>query len=128
MKSKNPLKILLIIGGVIEIIIGVLFMVLDLLFEQIEFENIPIFTQMAGTFLLCYSLLLIYSTRDVEKFIIIPLVNIIARVIMVTFSFINIFEYSEFFVILLFAIPYDLLWSLFVIILLKNRELIFKKI
>ena len=128
MSSKNILKILVILGGIVEIVIGLLFMVLDILFEQIGLENIPIFTQMAGSFLLCYGILLIYSARDVEKFKIIPLVNILVRIIMVIFSLINIFEYPEFLVILLFAIPYDLLWSLFMIILLKKEGLIFKRI
>jgi len=128
MSSKNILKILVILGGIVEIVIGLLFMVLDILFEQIGLENIPIFTQMAGSFLLCYGILLIYSARDAEKFKIIPLVNILVRIIMVIFSLINIFEYPEFLVILLFAIPYDLLWSLFMIILLKKEGLIFKRI
>jgi len=128
MSSKKILKILVVLGGIVEIVIGLLFMVLDILFEQIGLENIPIFTQMAGSFLLCYGILLIYSARDVEKFKIIPLVNILVRIIMVIFSLINIFEYPEFLVILLFAIPYDLLWSLFMIILLKKEGLIFKRI
>lgn len=128
MKSSNDLiKLLLILGGIVEIIIGLLFLVLDIFFEQIGLENIPIFTQMAGSFTFCYGILLIYSARDVEKFIIIPLVNILVRIIMVIFSIINIFEYPEFIMILLFAIPYDLLWSLFMIILLKKKGLIFKK-
>lgn len=128
MKSSNDLiKLLLILGGIVEIIIGLLFLVLDIFFEQIGLENIPIFTQMAGSFIFCYGILLIYSARDVEKFIIIPLVNILVRIIMVIFSIINIFEYPEFIMILLFAIPYDLLWSLFMIILLKKKGLIFKK-
>jgi hypothetical protein len=127
MKSKHLLKTLIIIGGIIEIIIGSMFLFLDVIFEQIGLENIPIFTQMAGTFLLCYGILLIYSARDVENYLIILLVNILFRIIMITFSFINIFEYPEFFVILLFAIPYDLVWSIFVIIFLKKRGIILKK-
>ncbi len=128
MSSKNILKILVVLGGIVEIVIGLLFMVLDILFKQIGLENIPIFTQMAGSFLLCYGILLIYSARDIEKFKIIPLLNILVRVIMVIFSLINLFEYPEFLVILLFVIPYDLLWSLFMIILLKKERLIFKRI
>ncbi|MFX1591516.1 MAG: hypothetical protein ACFFB6_06925 [Promethearchaeota archaeon] len=127
MKSKDILKILLNLGGIVEIFIGVLFMFLDISFEQMGLENIPIFTQMAGCFILCYGILLIYSTRDVKKYLIIPLVNILARIVMVILSLINIVEYPQFYIILLFAIPYDLLWSLFVIISLKKEELIFQK-
>lgn len=110
-----------------EIIIGLLFFVLDIFFEHIGLDNIPVFTQMAGTFILCYGILLIYSARDVEKFVFIPLVNILARIIMIIFSLIGIIEYPEFSFILLFAIPYDLLWSLFVIIVLKKERIILKK-
>ncbi|MFX1568550.1 MAG: hypothetical protein ACFFCV_09295 [Promethearchaeota archaeon] len=126
MNSENLLKIVLIVGGIVEIIIGSLFLFLDIIFKQIGLENIPIFTQMAGSFLLCYGILLVYSARDAEKFLIIPLVNILVRIIMIIFSLMNIFEYPEFLGILLFAIPYDLVWSVFCIILLKINELIFK--
>ncbi len=128
MRSKNILKILLILGGIVEIVIGLLFFILDLFFEQIGLENIPIFTQMAGTFLFCYGILLIYSARDVKKFVIIPLVNIIVRIIMVIFSLINLFIYPQFFIILIFAIPYDLVWSILMIIFLKKESLLFKKL
>ncbi len=128
MSPKIILKILLLIGGILEIIIGVLFMFLDILFEKLGLENIPIFTQMAGTFLLCYGILLIYSIgADIEKFVIVPLVNILVRIIMVIFSIINSFEYLQFYIILIIAIPYDLLWSLLVIISLKKEGLFFKK-
>jgi hypothetical protein len=127
MNTKYLLRILLIVGGIVEIIIGVLFMFLHLFFEQIDLENIPIFTQMAGAFLLCYGILLIYTIQDVEKFIIIPLVNILVRIIMVIFSVINLFDYLQFYIVLIIAIPYDLLWSLLVIILVKKEGILFKK-
>jgi hypothetical protein len=125
MKSKDLIQILLIVGGIVEIIIGGLFLFLDIMFEQVGLENIPLFTQMAGSFLLCYGILLIYSARDVEKYLIVPLVNILARIIMVIFSIISIFDYPEFMMILLFAIPYDSLWSILMIIQLKKKGIIF---
>jgi hypothetical protein len=117
----------LFLGGIVEILIGILFMVLDVFLKQVGLANVPIFTQMAGSFLVCYGILLVYSTRDVEKFVIIPLVNILVRVIMVIFSLINIVQYPEFSIILLIAIPYDLLWSLFMVILLQKDGIIFQK-
>ncbi len=127
MKSNELLKNLLILGGIIEIIIGILFLFLDLFFEQLGLENIPVFTQMAGTFILCYGILLICSARDIIKLYFIPLVNIFARIVMVIFSLINIMEYPEFSIILLIAIPYDLIWSLIVFILLKKQGILFSK-
>ena len=128
MNSKKILKILLILGGIVEIIIGLLFIILDVFFEQLGLENIPIFTQMAGTFIFCYGILLIYSVRDIKKYLIIPLLNIIARIIMVIFSLLNIIEYPQFFIIIIFTVPYDLVWSLLIIIFLKQEGIIFKKI
>lgn len=128
MSTIKILKILLIIGGIIEIGIGLLFFTLDLFFEQIGLENIPIFTQMAGIFMFCYGILLIYSTRDMEKYLIIPLLNILIRVIMVIFSLLNIIEYPQFYLIFIFTIPYDLVWSILMIVFLKQEGILFKKL
>jgi hypothetical protein len=127
MNSRALLRFLLFLGGIVEILIGILFMILDVFLKQMGLANVPIFTQMAGSFLICYGILLVYSARDVEKFVVIPLVNILVRVIMVIFSLINIVEYKEFSIVLLIAIPYDLLWSLFMIILLQKDGIIFQK-
>ncbi len=127
MNSHKILKILLIFGGVVEIVIGLLFMVLDFYLEQVGFEIIPIFTQMAGVFLFGYGILLIYSSRDVEKYAIIPLVNILIRIIMIVCGILSLLIYPEFFIILLIALPYDLLWSIFIFILLVKQGIILKK-
>ncbi len=127
MHRNKILKILLILGGIVEIAIGILFLVLDPFLEQLGLENIPVITQMAGTFVLCYGILLIYSSRDVKKLVFIPLVNILARIIMIIFSLINLTEYPEFSMILVFAIPYDILWSLFFIIISKREGIILQK-
>ncbi|MFW9818247.1 MAG: hypothetical protein ACFFE5_01460 [Candidatus Thorarchaeota archaeon] len=128
MNIDKILKILLNLGGIVEIGIGLLFLILDLFFTQMGLENMPIFTQMAGTFIFCYGILLIYSTRDIKKYMIIPLLNILIRVVMVIFSLINIIEYPQFFLILIFAIPYDLIWSILMIIFLQQGGIIFKNL
>ncbi|MFX1242172.1 MAG: hypothetical protein ACFFA7_13065 [Promethearchaeota archaeon] len=128
MNTIKILKILLFLGGIVEIGIGLLFFILDLFFEQIGLENIPIFTQMAGIFMFCYGILLIYSTRDMEKYLIIPLLNILIRVVMVIFSLLNIIEYPQFYLIFIFAIPYDLVWSILMIVFLKQEGILFKKL
>lgn len=128
MNTNKILKILLILGGIIEIAIGLLFFILDLFFEQLGLDNIPIFTQMAGIFIFCYGILLIYSNREIKKYLIIILLNILIRIVMVIFSLINIFDYPQFFLILLFAVPYDLLWSILMIIFLKKEGIILKNL
>jgi len=127
MKSKALLRFLLILGGIVELAIGVFFMFLDILFRQVGLENIAIFTQMAGSFLFCYGILLIYSVRDIEKFIIIPLINILVRIIMVVFSLINIPYYPEFLIIIIFTIPYDSVWSVLMLLFLWKNGILFKK-
>jgi len=127
MNSHKNLKILLILGGVVEIVIGLLFMVLDFYFKHVGLENIPIFTQMAGAFLFGYGILLIYSSRDIEKYAIISLVNILIRIIMIICGILSLLIYPEFFIILLIVLPYDLLWSIFVSILLVKQGIILKK-
>ncbi len=128
MNTNKILKILLILGGIVEIGIGLLLLILDFFFKQIGLENIPIFTQMAGTFMFCYGILLIYSARDIKKYLIIILLNILIRIVMVIFSLINIFAYPQFILILVFAIPYDLVWSLLMIIFLKQEDIFFEKV
>jgi hypothetical protein len=113
MKSKALLRFLLILGGIVELAIGVFFMFLDILFRQVGLENIAIFTQMAGSFLFCYGILLIYSVRDIEKFIIIPLINIP--------------YYPEFLIIIIFTIPYDSVWSVLMLLFLWKNGILFKK-
>jgi hypothetical protein len=127
MNTNKILKVLLYLGGIVEIGIGLLFLILDIFFDQLGLENIPIFTQMAGTFLFCYGILLIYSTRDIKKYLIIPILNILIRIVMVIFSLINIIGYPQFLLILIIAIPYDLAWSILMIIFLRQEGLIFKR-
>ena len=127
MNSHKILKIIIILGGVVEIVIGLSFMVLDFFLEQVGLENIPIFTQMAGAFLFGYGILLIYSSRDLEKYAIISLVNILIRIIMIVWGILTLLFYPEFFIILLITLPYDFLWSIFVFILLVKQDIILKK-
>jgi len=126
MDSIRLLKILMVIGGIVELAVGFLFFFLDQFLTQLGFEIIPLFTQMIAAFFLCFGILLIYSRRDMEKYKIIPLVNILLRIIVISFSLINLGKYSEFLIILLFAIPYDLGWALFVLILMWKSNIIIK--
>ncbi|MHA2008552.1 MAG: hypothetical protein ACXABO_14065 [Promethearchaeota archaeon] len=127
MNSLRLLKILLILGGIVELVVGFLFIFVDQFLLQLGFEVIPLFTQMIAAFFLCFGILLIYSKRDMDKYKIIPLTNILLRIIIISFSLISIRKYSEFLIILLFAIPYDLIWALLVLILMRMNNIIFKK-
>ncbi|MCK4284809.1 MAG: hypothetical protein KAX18_01350 [Candidatus Lokiarchaeota archaeon] len=127
MNSKTAIKYLLILGGIVEVLIGILFLFLDVFLEQLGIQNIPIFTQMAGTFIFGYGILLLYSSRNVEKFIIIPIINILIRITMIIFGIISLSEVPEFLVILIFAFSYDSIWSLLVLISIIKSGIVLKK-
>ena len=120
MNEEKILKFLLILGGVIEIVIGILLMFVDIFLNMMGYECIPLFNQFAGTFLFGFGILLIISSKDIRKFIIIPIVNILLRMIMVAFSLINLGAYMMFLPVLLFAFIYDPLWSILMVIFLKK--------
>jgi len=110
-----------------ELFIGSLLFILDPFLNLLGFSSIPIFTQMAGSFVFCYGILLIISSRNVEKYAIIPLINILIRAIMVIFTLINLTTYLEFLPITLFALIYDPFWSILVLIMMKKIGIILPK-
>lgn len=125
MKNDYILKWLLIIGGLIEIIIGIFFLFLPYILSNLGKPQIPLFYQMAGTFLLGFGIILTYSSIDLESFKIIPLINILIRFAVIGFSIFNIPEYPEFILILIPAMIYDLSWSLIILFLMKKENLLF---
>ncbi|MBD3211462.1 MAG: hypothetical protein GF311_02555 [Candidatus Lokiarchaeota archaeon] len=125
MNNNLILKWLLIVGGLVEIIIGILFLFIPYALSSIGLPQIPFFSQMAGSFLLGFGILLLYSSKRVEIFRIVPLVNILIRFIMIGFSLLSIPSYPEFVVILIPAILYDLVWSILFLYLLDKENLLF---
>jgi hypothetical protein len=128
MDNNLILKWLLIVGGVVEIVIGNLFLFIPYALSNIGLPQIPLFSQMAGSFLLGFGILLIYSSKNLESFRIVPLVNILIRFVMVGFSLLSIPSYPEFIVVLIPAILYDLAWSLLFLYLLDKENLLFSKV
>jgi hypothetical protein len=125
MNNTLILKWLLIVGGLVEIIIGILFLFIPYALSSIGLPQIPLFSQMAGSFLLGFGILLIYSSKRLEFFRIVPLVNILIRFVMIAFSLLSIPSYPEFIVILIPAILYDLVWSILFLYLLDKENLLF---
>jgi len=125
MNNDYILKCLLIIGGVIEVIIGIFFLFLPYGLSSVGLSQIPLFCQMAGTFLLGFGIILTYSSKDLEAFKIVPLTNILIRFLVVGFSILSIPEYHEFIVILIPAMIYDISWSVVFLYLMKKQNLLF---
>lgn len=127
LNSKTILKYLIILGGVVEICIAVLFLFLDVIFEQVGISNISIFTQMAGSFLFGFGILLLYSSRNLEKFQIIPLINILIRCLVIVLGILTSHKIQEFLNLLFFAVVYDSSWSILVLILMHKNGFLFKQ-
>ncbi|TXT53404.1 MAG: membrane protein of unknown function [Promethearchaeota archaeon] len=115
------------LGGIIEIVIGSLLMMLHIIFREIGLITIPLFNQMSGTFLLGFGILLFLASRNLERYRAVPLVNILLRIIMIIFSIIQLPFYPELSIILIPAMIYDLLWSVLVLILLNDIKQISNK-
>jgi len=127
MNSKLILKYLIIVGGIVEICIGILFLFLNVIFEQAGILNTPIFAQMAGSFLIGYGILLLYSSRNLERYQLIPLINILIRGLVIISGILTTQQMREFISIFIIAIVYDSSWSIFVLILMQKNKLLFKQ-
>ena len=127
MNSKTAIKYFLVFGGIFEALIGILFMFIDLFLKQLGLQNIPLFSQMAGAFIFGYGILLVYSSRDIEKYVIIPLINILIRIPVIIFGILSLSEVPELMVILVFALSYDSIWSIILLILILRSGIILRK-
>jgi len=115
------LKWLLIIGGVVEIFIGVLFIFIHLLVGSLGVSiEIPIFPQLAGCICICFGYLLIYTTKDVKIYAIIPKMNILLRFIVQPAAIYNMIVVPALIPLLIGTAIYDVCWAIAVLILLKK--------
>jgi hypothetical protein len=115
------LKWLLIIGGVVEIFIGVLFIFIHLLVGSLGVSiEIPIFPQLAGCICICFGYLLIYTTKDVKTYAIIPKMNILLRFIVQPAAIYNMIVVPALIPLLIGTAIYDVCWAIAVLILLKK--------
>jgi hypothetical protein len=115
------------VGGIVEICIGILFIFLNVIFKQAGILNTPIFAQMAGSFLIGYGILLLYSSRNLERYQLIPLINILIRGLVIISGILTSQQMREFISIFIIAIVYDSSWSILVLILMQKNKLLFKQ-
>ncbi|MHA1650751.1 MAG: hypothetical protein ACTSYB_11200 [Candidatus Helarchaeota archaeon] len=115
------LKWLVIIGGYIEVFIGILFLFIHLLLEPLGVPpGAPIFSQLAGCMFICFGILLIFSAKDIEKYSLIIKVNCLLRFIIQPAVIYNMVLYPVFIPLLLGSAIYDIGWAIIVLFLLKN--------
>jgi len=119
MEKEKVLKCWVIFGGIVEILLGPMFLFLDSSMKLMSIMTFPLFNQVAGAFVLCYGILLLWAALEMENRAIIPFLNVVIRIIVVSFSIAGISTTPESFMILLIpAMIFDVLWALFTIILL----------
>ena len=125
MDNLKILKWINIIGGIYEIIFGVLliFWIQDLLKLLGVFYvniNFPIFNQTAGLLAIIFGILLITSAIDVERYLLIPIVSIILRFAIQFVIFPNIPVIPEMTIGLISFAIVDLIFGVITLIMVKK--------
>jgi hypothetical protein len=121
MENAVLLKWLLMIGGLVEIFMGIFFVFIHLFVGSMGVSiEVPIFPQLAGCILIVFGYLLIYTTKDVKTYAIIPKMNILLRFIVQPAAIYNIIVVPAFIPILIGAAIYDIAWAILTLILLKK--------
>ena len=125
MDKDSFLRGFLIFSGYLEIGFGLFFIFfMDFFLKTLGLPNLPLFSQMAGLELSLLGFLLLYSARDIEKYLIIPIISIILRFIMPILEIYTMILYPQLIVMLLPGALYDAISAAFTLILLKKCEYI----
>ena len=125
MDKKIILKWFLLLGGIIEVFVGISFFFIDgFILTVFGLSTLSMFTQMSGIFFICFGILLTISSKDTERYLPVILVNIMFRIMMLGPVIYNMTIYPQFIPILLFMILYDPVWSIIVLYLLNKEALI----
>lgn len=124
MNLVRTLKILLFQGGIVEMLVGIIFIGSSPFMKQFGLVIYPIFIQIAGAFFFCYGILLVVSSRALERYMIVPLLNILLRVIMIFLILMNFSLFKDFIFIFIPAVIYDGIWSILVLLALKKLNLV----
>lgn len=119
------LKWFLIFSGYLEIAFGIMFMFfMDFFLKMLQLPSVPLFTQMSGWILFLMGYLLIYSAKDIEKYLIIPKVSITLRLVMSVFEIYNIFLFPQLASMLIPGALYDAFSAILTLILLSKCNFI----
>jgi hypothetical protein len=119
--EKIVLKWLMVIGGVVEIFLGVAFVFLIVPFlESLGLPTVQLFPQLAGILVANFGFLHIYAAKDVKRFILIPVTSISLRVMGFVIAVYNLYATPALGAVLVAAGSYDMGWALIVLALLKR--------
>ena len=122
MSSLILLRIVTIIGGIYETLIGIILVFfaepfLSLLGGSSIIINFPMFHQMAGLLLITFGILMIISYFELERFYIIPLMSIFLRLGMQFVIFLNLWNMPEIMNVMIMFAVIDLVFAIVTLVL-----------
>ena len=125
MDSLKIFKFIILIGGIYEIIFGLMLLfwiesLLTLLGVYFANINFPIFNQTAGLLAIIFGILLTTSSIDIERYLLIPVMSIILRFAIQFVIFSNISAIPEMTIGLIAFGIIDLVFGIITLIMLKK--------
>ena len=129
-KNLKMLKILSMIGGIYEIIFGVLMIffivpLLNMMGLNIAQLDIPMFSHTAGLLAIIIGLILLFSSQNVEKFLLNIVLIIILRFAIQIVIYVNIFFVPTIALGLIIFAMIDFIFAIITIYLIKASGLSF---
>ncbi len=118
--KEKFLKGFIIYTGIFEIIIAVFFTLFKLVCNYLGYDCIPLFYLMAAVELAILGILLLYSAKDLKRYLIIPVLSCAFRFIMIIPSIYTAIVIPEFRYILIGTMSYDVISAIVTLVLLKQ--------
>jgi len=126
MKKEEFLVWFIKFSGILEILFGITIIAITPLMDLLELPNFPFWEWSFGLSLAFLGFLLWFSSKDLERYIIIPVSSIVFRFILSGFELYIALTVPQLFPFLLSGAIYDIISPIFTIFLLKRSGYIFK--
>jgi hypothetical protein len=126
MKKEDFLVWFIKFSGILEIIFGITIIAITPLMELLELPNFPFWEWSFGLSLAFMGFLLWFSSKDLKRYIIIPVSSIIFRFILSGFELYVALTVPQLFPFLLSGAIYDIISPILTIFLLQRSGYIFK--
>ena len=127
MKKEELLVWFIKFSGILEIIFGIIIIAITPLMELLELPDFPFWEWSFGLSLAFMGFLLWFSSKDLERYMIIPVSSIIFRFILSGFELYVALTVPQLFPFLLSGAIYDIISPILTIFLLQRSGYIFKR-
>lgn len=127
MKKEEFLVWFIKFSGILEIFFGITIIAITPLMESLELPNFPFWEWSFGLSLAFMGFLLWFSSKDLERYMIIPVCSIIYRFILSGFELYFALTVPQLFPFLLSGAIYDIISPSLTIYLLQRSGYIFKR-